>query len=70
MAKTYWIAWNNKDKLEGSVFDREQDAKSAIDGRHRFDEEIGYPSISTLAEKFYETYGEDSDDAWIEEVTL
>lgn len=69
MSKTYWIAWNHPDKSEGALFERENDAKSALDGVHRFDPDIGYPSISTLAEQFYDIYGEDGE-AWIEEVTL
>lgn len=69
MAKTYWIAWNNQEKGEGAVFDVQQDAESALNGCDRYDPELGFSSISTLAEKFYETYGEDGD-AWIEEVTL
>jgi|JI10StandDraft_1071094.scaffolds.fasta_scaffold2074018_2 hypothetical protein len=57
MAKTYWIAWNNTDRSEGAVFDRQSDAESALDGCDRYDEELGFSSISTLAERFYETYG-------------
>lgn len=48
MAKTYWIAWNSQDKGEGAVFDRQDDAESALDG---CDPELGFSSISTLAEK-------------------
>lgn len=58
MAK-YFIVWNS-DKSEGAIFGNETDALSAMDGEHRTSKAMpNFPSISTLAEKFYETYGED-----------
>lgn len=60
MAK-YFIVWNS-DKSEGAIFDNETDALSAMDGKHRSSKALpGIPSISTLAERFYETYGEDDE---------
>lgn len=70
MAKTYWIVWNGPHKHEGSLFGTKRDADSALDGMPRPDPDLGgLRTISTLAEAFYNTYGEDGE-AWIEEVTL
>lgn len=70
MAKTYWIVWNSSHKHEGSVFCTKRDAESALDGMPWPDPEMGgLRTISSLAEAFYNTYGEDGE-AWIEEVTL
>ena len=70
MAKTYCVAWNHPDKHEGSLFNTKRDADSALDGMPRPDPELGgLRSISTLAEAFYNAYGENGE-AWIEEVTL
>ncbi|RUU79994.1 hypothetical protein [Mesorhizobium sp. M7A.F.Ca.MR.362.00.0.0] len=67
MSRTAFIAWN-EGKTEGVVFLREKDARSALDGKHRYDAELGFKSISTLAENFHEAYGEDK--CTVEAVTL
>lgn len=62
----YWIAWNET-KCEGVIFDNKKDAMSAKTGKKHRDR--GYPSISSIADNFYETYGED-DEVTIQEVEL
>jgi len=65
----YWIAWmtyNNK-KVEGVIFDNEEDAISAKTGKRN--RRRGYPSVSSIAENFYETYGEEGE-ITIQEVEL
>lgn len=66
--RKFWIVWNET-KVEGAIFATKRDAQSALDGRAYMIPEIGYPSISTLAESFYECYGEDGE-CFIEEVEL
>ena len=53
-----FIVWNES-KSEGVVFLQKNDAKSALDGKHRRDPELGFACISTLADHFHEIYGDD-----------
>jgi len=65
--RLFWIVWN-EGRVEGAVFDTKRDAESAIDGEPWSDPAIGFPSISTLAEKWFECYGDE--DCSIEEIEL
>jgi hypothetical protein len=57
MKTEYFICWN-EDKTEGFVTTDKDDAKSAKTGKpHR---KLGYTSISTAAEAFYNTYCDDA----------
>ncbi len=51
-----FVVWNAA-RNEAVVFDNRDDAKSATNGKpHR---KHGYMSISSLAEAFYESYGDE-----------
>lgn len=63
----YFIAWN-EDKTEGAIFTDKRDAQSALDGKDWIDPKMGFPSISSLAEAFFDVYGDD--DCIVEEVTI
>lgn len=50
----------NEAGLEAVVLDTENDAFGAVDGRPRYDPALGVNAMSTLAEQFFETYGDDA----------
>lgn len=62
----FYIAWNGK-RTEGFVTEVEADAITAKTNEMSY--ELGYPSKSTIAEAFFESYGDDGE-VFIEEITI